>query len=179
MYHMVNLQFLKQNEITIVSLTVLSIFVFLLLPAELNHHFVYSQLKVNNNTLSSTFVKIRNLTINVDLAITPDQQEKGLSIKNSLNDSQGMLFPFDKPGDYAFWMKDMKFPIDIIWINPQNKIVHIEKNLQPCIFFLLCPSYSPHADSKYVLEVNSNFTTRNNITVGDSVYINIPKTKSS
>jgi uncharacterized membrane protein (UPF0127 family) len=174
-----NLQFTKLNEITIVSLTVLSIFVFLLLPVDLNNYIVYSQLKVNNNTVSTPFVKIKDLIVHVDLAITSDQQEKGLSIKNSLNDSQGMLFPFDKPGDYAFWMKDMKFPIDIIWISPGYKIVHIEKNLQPCIFFLFCPSYSPHADSKYVLEVNSNFTTRNNITVGDSVYINIPKTKNS
>jgi len=75
-------------------------------------------------------------------------------------------------------MKDMKFPIDIIWIDPNYKIVHIEKNLQPCIFFLLCPSYSPHANSKYVLEVNSNFTTKNNITVGDRVYFNIPNFKN-
>ncbi|MGN6622748.1 MAG: DUF192 domain-containing protein, partial [Candidatus Nitrosocosmicus sp.] len=108
-----------------------------------------------------------------------DQQAKGLSIKNSLNDSEGMLFPFDKPGDYSFWMKDMKFPIDILWIDTNNKIVHIEKNLQPCIFFLLCPSYSPHSNSKYVLEINADLTTRNNITVGDSVYINMAKNKNS
>jgi uncharacterized membrane protein (UPF0127 family) len=66
-------------------------------------------------------------------------------------------------------MKDMKFPIDIIWISPDNKIVHIEKNLPPCIFFLICTSYSPHANAKYVLEVPSNYTTKNNIGIGDRV----------
>ena len=60
---------------------------------------------------------------------------KGLSIKNTLNESEGMLFPFDTPGEYSFWMKDMKFPIDIIWIDSNYKIVYIEKNLQPCAFF--------------------------------------------
>ena len=141
--------------------------------------------KVNDNLTNTTatplapHVKIKDKVIHVDLAITPDEQSKGLSIKNALNDSDGMLFPFDTPGDYSFWMKDMKFPIDIIWIDSNYKIVHIEKNLQPCSFFLLCPSYSPHANSKYVLEVNSNFTSKNNITVGDRVYFNIPNSKIS
>jgi uncharacterized protein len=131
---------------------------------------------LNNNHLSNTtsnFVKIKDLIIPVDLAITPDQQATGLSFRNSLNASQGMLFPFHTPGDYSFWMKDMRFPLDILWIDSGNNIVHIEKNLQPCVFILLCPSYSPHSVSKYVLEVNSNYTTKNNITVGDRVSFNI------
>ena len=101
---------------------------------------------------TSTFVKIKDLIIPVDLAITPDQQAKGLSIKNTINENEGMLFIFHTPSDYSFWMKDMKFPLDIVWINSNNEIVHIEKKLQPCVFFPLCPSYSPHSNSKYVLE---------------------------
>ena len=133
---------------------------------------VYSQ--TNTNHTFPSYVKIKGLIIHVDLAITPDQQEKGLSIKNNLSNNQGMLFPFNTPGDYSFWMKDMKFPLDIIWINSDNKIVHIEKNLQPCVFILLCPTYSPPANSntKYVLEVNADYTTKNNINVGDKVSFN-------
>lgn len=137
-----------------------------------NHDQKVSAQKDLSNT-TSNFVKIKDLIIPVDLAITPDQQAKGLSFRNSLNASEGMLFLFDNSGDYSFWMKDMKFPLDILWINPANNIVHIEKNLQPCVFILLCPSYSPHSISKYVLEVNSNYTTKNNITVGDRVSFNI------
>ena len=124
---------------------------------------------LNADNASSSFVKIKGLTIYVDLAKTPDQQAKGLSIKNTLNENEGMLFIFDTPKEYSFWMKDMKFPIDIIWISPDNKIVHIEKNLPPCVFFLICTSYSPHANAKYVLEVPSNYTTKNNIGIGDRV----------
>jgi uncharacterized membrane protein (UPF0127 family) len=66
-------------------------------------------------------------------------------------------------------MKDMKFPIDIIWADHTGKIVHIEKNLQPCIFLLPCASYSPDIDSLYVLEVVSNFTSKYNIKIGDQM----------
>ncbi len=124
---------------------------------------------LNADNVSASSVRIKDLVIYVDLAKTPEQQAKGLSIKNTLNENEGMLFIFDTPKEYSFWMKDMKFPIDIIWISSDNKIVHIEKNLQPCIFFLICTSYSPHANSKYVLEVPSNYTTKNNITIGDRV----------
>jgi uncharacterized protein len=144
---------------------------FLLITYSNHDQKVSAQKDLSNTT--SNFVKIKDRIIPVDLAITPDQQAMGLSFRNSLNASQGMLFLFHTPGDYSFWMKDMKFPLDILWINSDNNIVHIEKNLQPCVFILLCPSYSPHSISKYVLEVNSNYTIKNNITVGDRVSFNI------
>ncbi len=89
-------------------------------------HKIYAQ-QDTNSTGSASSVKIKDLIIHVDLAITPDQQAKGLSIKNTLNDNEGMLFLFNVPGEYSFWMKDMKFPLDIIWINSNHEIVHIEK----------------------------------------------------
>src|SRR5215210_5980484 len=103
----------------------------------------------NNSKVSS--VKIKGFDINVSLAETPEQQTKGLSIKNNLSENEGMLFIFDAPKKNSFWMKDMKFPLDIVWINSNYGIIHIEKNLQPCISFLFCPSYSPNEDSQYVL----------------------------
>ena len=161
-------------KIASVSMSIVLIYIFSIFsPSPLNMiHYdqkAYSQ-SGSNNTFPSS-VKIKGLIIHVDLAITPNQQEKGLSIKNNLSNNEGMLFPFRTPGDYSFWMKDMKFPLDIIWIDSNNKIVHIEKNLQPCVFILFCPSYSPPANSntKYVLEVNANYTTKNNINVGDKV----------
>ena len=128
---------------------------------------------LNADNVSSSSVKIKDLIVYVDLAKTPEQQAKGLSIKNTLNENEGMLFIFDTPKEYSFWMKDMKFPIDIMWIGSDNKIVYIEKNLQPCAFFLFCTSYSPHANSKYVLEVPSNYTAKNSIVIGDRVDFSI------
>ena len=80
-----------------------------------------------------------------------------------------MLFVFGNEAKHTFWMKDMKFPIDIIWLNSDGKVVHIEKNLQPCVSVLICTNYSPNTDSQYVLETVSEFTQRHNISVGTDI----------
>ena len=123
----------------------------------------------------TALVSLGGVNVTASLSTTPDSQSKGLSIKDSLNENEGMLFIFESPQKYSFWMKDMKFPIDIIWINSTGKIVHIEKNLSPCYLLLPCPSYAPNNDSLYVLEVVSNFTNKFGVSVGDSVESEIIK----
>jgi len=123
----------------------------------------------------TALVSLGGVNVTASLSTTPDSQSKGLSIKDSLNENEGMLFIFESPQKYSFWMKDMKFPIDIIWINSTGKIVHIEKNLSPCYLLLPCPSYAPKNDSLYVLEVVSNFTNKFGVSVGDSVESEIIK----
>ena len=142
----------------------------------------YSNTTSLNNDNATPFVKIGDKTVNVILAETPSEQSKGLAIKETMNEDEGMFFIFDKPQKYSFWMKDMKFPIDIIWADPTGKIVHIEENLQPCIFLLPCTSYSPDIDSLYVLEVVSNFTSKYNIKIGDKIesdFISVNETKKT
>ena len=133
---------------------------------------VQAQQQEQNKT---TLVSLGGVNVTASLSTTPDSQSKGLSIKDSLNENEGMLFNFESPQKYSFWMKDMKFPIDIIWINSTGKIVHIEKNLSPCYLLLPCPSYAPKNDSLYVLEVVSNFTNKFGVSVGDSVESEIIK----
>ena len=166
----------KYNQ-TLVILTCLSIFSLLLCTSYVNQ---YSFSQNSTTSLAPSTVKIKNLTIHVDLAVTQDQQEKGLSVKDNMTDNEGMLFPFKTPGDYSFWMKDMKFPLDILWVNSSSQIHHIEKNLQPCTFILFCPSVSPgtHSNSTYVLEVNADYTSKHNINVGDKVNINVVNSTS-
>jgi uncharacterized membrane protein (UPF0127 family) len=95
-------------------------------------------------------ISINNYTLLADLSITYEQILLGLSNKSSIKENEGMLFvlnPFSRRG---FWMKDMKFPIDIIWLNENKEIVHIRKSLEPCE--TNCPVYNPDRESKYVLE---------------------------
>ena len=80
-----------------------------------------------------------------------------------------MLFVFEDSAKYSFWMKDMKFLIDIIWLDNDGKVVHIEQNLQPCVLVLICPNYIPNTDSQYVLETATEFTQRYNISVGTDI----------
>ncbi|WP_231129217.1 DUF192 domain-containing protein [Candidatus Nitrosocosmicus hydrocola] len=122
-----------------------------------------------DNVNATSLVQVNNMTLGVILATEPSEQSKGLAIKDSMNEKEGMLFIFKNPQKHSFWMKDMKFPIDIIWADPTGKIVHIEKNLQPCVFLLPCTSYSPKSDSLYVLEVVSNFTNKYDVKIGDQI----------
>ncbi len=155
--------------------TFFSVAFFLLIILTFDDGFINNIKAQNIGQEKRDFVMIKNLRIYVDLAITSQEKSKGLSVKESLKENEGMLFVFDNPRKHSFWMKDMKFPIDIIWISQQNKIIHIERNLQPCIIFLFCKSYIPNSEALYVLEVVANFTDKNNINIGDTVYLNVGK----
>ena len=145
------------------------LFLFLMFLSSVAYKEIENVLAQEQKQNQTALVTVGGVNLITSLSTTPDAQSKGLAIRDSLNENEGMLFIFETPQKYSFWMKDMKFPIDIIWINQDGKIVHIEKNLPPCVFLLPCPSYAPKDDSLYVLEVVSNFTNKFDINVGDPV----------
>jgi uncharacterized protein len=114
-------------------------------------------------------VTINNVKLQADVALTPDEQTKGLAIKDTLKSNEGMLFPYDKPRILSFWMKDMKFPIDILWLNADKRVAHIEESLQPCSPLLPCLSYAPDVQAQYVLETVAGFSSSHGITEGTPV----------
>lgn len=120
--------------------------------------------KIADNSIE--YVKIGGVTLKVDLATTPKEQEQGLSGRISLGSDEGMLFIFPEPSLNYFWMKDMNFPIDMIWIGENQKIIYIKKNALPESF---PDTYGPQKNSKYILEVNANFCEKNNLKENDSV----------
>lgn len=120
----------------------------------------------------------RNLTVTIDrynisafVADTEDKRSKGLSGVENMFENQGMLFIFNYPSKQGFWMKEMMFPLDIIWLDSNNSVIHIEKKLQPCTSVLFCPVYSPSSDAKYVLETISGFTDLHSVNEGDKIKI--------
>lgn len=114
-------------------------------------------------------VSIEGFELSAEIPVTGELMSKGLSVKNQLRENESMLFVFEEPLRHTFWMKDMKFPIDIIWLDSNGKIVHIEENLMPCPLVLICPSYAPNADSQYVLETIAGFAQRHNISLGTTI----------
>jgi hypothetical protein len=112
------------------------------------------------------YVKIAGVKLKVELALTSEAQEKGLSDRNKIEENEGMLFVFEKPSINNFWMKDMKFPIDIIWINKDKKVIYIEKNINPNTY---PQAFGPNKESQYVLEINALFSEKNNLKENDSV----------
>jgi uncharacterized protein len=129
-------------------------------------------LQANNNTSTDgkffpdyekTIISINGFNVTMAIASTDEQRIKGLSGIEKLNENEGMLFLFDKPSKQGFWMNKMYIPIDIIWLDSSNKVVHIEKKLDPCKLFLACPVYNPQVDSLYVLELQSGFVDAHSI----------------
>lgn len=130
---------------------------------------------VNSQSLPNKIsISINGVKLQADVAITADEQTRGLSIKNALQSNEGMLFPYETPRILSFWMKDMKFPIDIIWLSADKRVVHIEENLQPCSPLLPCPSYAPSVTAQFVLETKAGFSSSNGITEGTPVEFNLP-----
>jgi uncharacterized membrane protein (UPF0127 family) len=131
----------------------------------------------NNKSRPSSYMNA-NITINgfnlaADVPITNDQFEKGLDIKDHIGENQGMLFIFKEPNKVPFWMHGMKFPIDIIWFDSNSNVVHIERNLQPCMTDLVCPSYFPEKDALYVLETTAGFSERHNVKAGTHMNLSL------
>ncbi len=91
---------------------------------------------------------------------------KGLSERNTLSADEGMFFVFQNPSKHGFWMKDMKFSIDIIWIDENFIINHIEKSVSPNTYPKV---FNSDKDSIYVLEVLAGEAEKLDIKIGDKV----------
>lgn len=109
-------------------------------------------------------VGIGDHMFSAEVVSTPDKLAKGLGKRKKLCDSCAMLFVFQKAGRHSFWMKDMLFPIDIIWIK-ENRIAFIEKNVQTSFDGVL----TPKTDADAVLEINAGKTDELGFDVGDEI----------
>ena len=107
----------------------------------------------------------------VELAKTQAEQEKGLMFRQKLDENKGMLFLFQKEGEYPFWMKNTLIPLDIIWINDEHKVVFINENSQPCPVIGECPLINPGVSATYVLEINAGLAKKYWVKIGDDIDI--------
>lgn len=101
-------------------------------------------------------------------ASTQETREKGLSGTTYLDPHDGMLFEFPYENLWFFWMKDMSIPIDIIWINKDMQVIHIEKDVQPDTY---PQSFGPKENALYVLEVASGVSEKTSLKIGDKIIL--------
>lgn len=106
---------------------------------------------LNSVKIENSRLKIGDKSISVEVADDDFERAKGLSGRTSLKDGHGLLFIFPKKGLHGFWMKDMRFPIDIIWLDDELKIVEIARNIDPATF---PQTFYPPIPIKYVVETN-------------------------
>jgi hypothetical protein len=100
------------------------------------------------------------------VAKTESVQEKGLGDRESMPVNQGMLFIFDAPAVRCFWMKDMHFPLDIIWLNSAKQVVFIESKVSQNTY---PQSFCPPELAKYVIELNAGQAATANIQIGQTL----------
>ncbi|MBR9679925.1 MAG: DUF192 domain-containing protein [Candidatus Altiarchaeota archaeon] len=126
--------------------------------------------KKNIAEYETTKLKLGSDEFELEIADTRDKQIKGLMNRDELGDWKGMLFVFEPATRPAFWMRNVRFPIDIIFIDQQGIITEIWKNQEPCGF--VCTAQQPAELTRYVIEINTGASSQ--ISIGDKIRISLP-----
>ena len=112
-----------------------------------------SQIKAQNQ------ICFKDMCIDIELAQTPEEHARGLQGRGFLKNNEGMLFIFSDSQYRSFWMKDTFISLDILWLDEEFRILHIEHKVPPCQSDP-CPTYSPPYKARYVLEINAGEAER-------------------
>ena len=169
------MKYMQKKNIKNFALIVVVIFISILalVGRKIDHlNEAYMRSEYINGTSPS--LKIAGKIIMLDVADNDILRSRGLSGRVGLQEDQGMLFVFSAQGGSAsggdrthrFWMKDMLFPIDIIWLDENLKVIYIKKDARPESY---PESFGPDAEALYVLEVTAGFSEKHNLQVGDRV----------
>ncbi len=114
-------------------------------------------------------VIISGQTFKTEVVTTKKEQATGLSNRPCIEPDQAMMFVFDTPGQYAIWMKEMKFPIDVLWVSPDKKVVGIERGVEPSTY----PDSFANKDqpATHILELKSGRAKQLDVKIGTKVEI--------
>lgn len=104
----------------------------------------------------------------VELARTAAEQARGLMFRRELGQDRGMLFVFDQEKDLPFWMKNALIPLDIIWVDQEQKVVFVEEMARPCVQDS-CPLIDPGQKARYVWEIPGGRARAIGLKVGDQL----------
>ena len=108
--------------------------------------------------------------VDAELAVDRATMERGMMYRTELPAGHGMLFVHAFPGRYPYWMANCKIPLDIIWMDPDHKIVEVSPNTPPCPSGGNdCPQYGGHAESLFVLELGGGEAAKHNVVVGSKI----------
>tara|TARA_B100000927_G_scaffold285844_1_gene276465 strand:+ start:581 stop:1300 length:720 start_codon:yes stop_codon:yes gene_type:complete len=116
--------------------------------------------------MKQQIIKIGNISLKVEVALTKEEQEKGLKNRNTLPDNQGMLFSYPDEKFREFWMKNTAIPLSIAFIDKDKKITEIV-DMEPYNE----KTIKSKSQAKWALEVNKGWFKKNNISVGDKIIL--------
>lgn len=107
-------------------------------------------------------------TIKAEAIRDPISMQRGMMFRDSLAADRGMLFSHGQASTFPYWMHNVKMPLDIIWLDPQRRIVEIVASAPPCPR-KPCPVHGGSKPAMYVLEVNGGIAAKNKLAVGDTL----------
>ncbi len=121
-------------------------------------------------------IRHKGRTIDVYLADSFAAMLFGLMYWERLEKGKGMLFTLNSEGRISagIWMLNMRFPIDIVWMDSDGRVVDIEEKAKPCASFFRCKTYVPGSKAKYVLELNAGSARKLGIKVGSRMSVGAP-----
>lgn len=111
-------------------------------------------------------IQLKGQTVRVSVADTETERQQGLSGRTGLATDEGMLFVFPQDGEHAFWMKDMRFSIDILWISASGEVVYMAENVSPGTY---PKSFRSDVPARYVLELPAGYAEAHAVEIGDRV----------
>jgi uncharacterized membrane protein (UPF0127 family) len=126
-------------------------------------------------SVGAPVLHIGDIPMRVEIADTKESREKGLSGRAKLDSVNGLLFVFDATDYHGIWMKDMRFPIDIIWISEDLTVIAIEEGVSPETY---PKTFRPPLPVRYVVETNVHYADTFGIGVGQKVVLPIDLRKN-
>lgn len=129
--------------------------------------------KLDQAVRGEAVIQLPNGIVHAEVVDTPASRAQGLSGRSGLGEKEGMLFIFEHPGKYGFWMKDMLFPIDIVWISEEGYVVHVEHDISPSTYAVTNPpqTFINEPNAKYVLEIGAGQAAKLGAHLGTKVRI--------
>lgn len=111
-----------------------------------------------------TTLRVGDGVFKARVAKTDVERQKGLSGTLKLREDQAMLFVFGSDSKWSIWMKDMNYPIDIVWLDKDKKVVYIVKNAPPESYPY--ETFQPKEDARYVIEFPAGIAEKKKIAIG-------------
>jgi uncharacterized membrane protein (UPF0127 family) len=119
---------------------------------------------------SGPYVELKGQRYTIEVAADDASREHGLMDRTQMDADHGMLFVFDNDAPRAFWMKNTKISLDMLFFDADDKLVSVQHRVPPCLADP-CPAYSSGAPARYVLELNGGEAEKLGLTSGDTIAI--------
>jgi uncharacterized membrane protein (UPF0127 family) len=118
---------------------------------------------------ATPWVELKGKRYTVEVADDESERERGLMFRDSMPADRGMLFVHEREEPQAYWMKNTKIPLDILYFDSSRRFVSVQKHVPPCSAGDRCPPYPSEGNARFVLELNAGQADALGVAKGDEI----------